>query len=446
MARRWWCDEAAVEERARRALRRRLAGRPEWWQFLQQRWSRKWPGWLSDYREDLELSHDESAAERVLEQLVEWIVAWVADYFCDDPVTAEPGAPPMQPVRPEPSPALDRYRLTLERALARLESDPQVVEVRRLFGRLTPGGVLDVLASPLLARWGLRRWLAAGIPVVHRAERVYDLATREAYWLGQLERLVAVGWSVESARAVVLERSDQHEVYRVVWDGGETLVAVPRAPDVEVVWAVPARRWVLVPIQNRADLPPHWRPWAKEVGGRVVVPVELPVAVVGSPLGVLYRAAAGVMRALGCPPGPALLFLLCGAETFTPELGWSAVFGSWTHATNWVELRVLAGLPRDAVVEAYQQACQRAARWVGSPLAPARPVGPRTLALAEFWSRRAERDQRAVSFEALRREWNAAYPQWRYEHPASFWRALRSAVQRVYRVSLPKRCGTTASE
>jgi len=35
---------------------------------------------------------------------------------------------------------------------------------------------------------------------------------------------------------------------------------VPKRADVELVWAIPAWRWVWVPCGERASVPPHWQP------------------------------------------------------------------------------------------------------------------------------------------------------------------------------------------
>jgi hypothetical protein len=237
----------------------------------------------------------------------------------------------------------------------------------------------------------------------------------------------------------VRERADRCEVYRVSWPDGERLVDVPKRADVELVWAIPAWRWVWVPCGERASVPPHWQPWARESGGRVVVPVELPVAVAGSPLALVYRAVGRVMQTLSCPPGPAALWLLCGPETFRPAVGWSRTFGSRVHSTSWVELTLLVGLPVDAVIDSYRKATAQASKWAGPATPSPRPVDERTLALAEFWCERVEQAGQQPTYEALRRDWNARYPDWRYEHAASFWRALRNSVWAVYRVALPKR-------
>jgi hypothetical protein len=436
MAPTWWRDSDAVEKRVRHVLKKRLAGRGEWLHFLERRWRRKWDDFWPDYAEDFDLATDEGEAEAVLDQLVERFVGWVRDYFVDDEDAAEPATPQAQPVRPKPSPALDRHLLLLERTQKLLERDPFVQEARALFdGRLLgPHEAVDVLSSPLLARWDLARWLRSGLPVHHVAEPVIDLATREAYWREHMERSVAAGWSVEEA----WEQADRCEVYRVLWPGGERLVDVPKRADVELVWAVPAWRWVQVPFRERASVPPHWQPWARESGGRVVVLVELQVAVAGSPLALIYRAVARVMQTLGCPPGPAVLWLLCGPETFRPAVGWSRTFGSWDHSTSWVELTLLAGLPVDVVIDSYRKAVARAARWAGPATPSPRPVDERTLALAEFWFGWVERGGQQPTYEALRRDWNARYPDWRYERASSFWRALRNSVWAVYRVALPK--------
>jgi hypothetical protein len=226
----------------------------------------------------------------VLDPLVERFVDWVRDYFVDDEDAAEMVTPQAQPVRPKPSPALDMHLLLLERARWLLEHDPFVQDARALFnGRLlVPHEAVDVLSSPLLARWDLSRWLRSGLPVHHVAEPVIELATREAYWREHMERSVAASWSVVEVR----ERADRCEVYRVSWSDGERLVDVPKRADVELVWAVPAWRWVQVPFRERASVPPHWQPWVRESGGRVVVLVELHVAVAGSPLALIYRAVA----------------------------------------------------------------------------------------------------------------------------------------------------------
>ena len=188
-------------------------------------------------------------------------------------------------------------------------------------------------------------------------------------------------------------------MYRVWWPGGERLVDVPKRADVELVWAVPAWRWVQVPFRERASVLPHWQPWVRESGGRVVVLMELQVAVAGSPLALIYRAVARVMRTLGCPPGPAVLWLLCGPETFRPAVGWSRTFGSWGHSTSWVELTLLVGLPVDAVIDSYRKATAQASKWAGPATPSLRPVDERTLALAEFWFgwvERAAADRRST--------------------------------------------------
>jgi hypothetical protein len=179
-------------------------------------------------------------------------------------------------------------------------------------------------------------------------------------------------------------------VYRVSWPDGERLVDVPKRADVELVWAIPAWRWVWVPCGERASVRPHWQPWARESGGRVVVPVELPVAVAASPLALVYRAVARVIQTLGCPPGPAALWLLCGLETFRPAVGWSRTFGSRVHSKSWVELTLLVGLPVDAVIDSYRKATAQASKWAGPATPSPRPVDERMLALAEFWCERVE--------------------------------------------------------
>ena len=441
MSQRWWLDERAVKHRAARAVRAALRQRdPEWIAFLERRWERKWRDFWPDYCEDFSVATSEDDAHAVLTQLVERFVDWVADYFVDVdelPRDASAARQP-QPVRVDRSRSLARRQAQLARARWFVSQDARVCKARALLGDrlLAPHEALLVLHSPLLARWDVFSWQRSGLPLVHQAEVVRDSTTIKAYWEERTEALRQAGLDQETAAELVREKGRHSEVVRVTWEGGARLVSVPRVPRIEPALLNREPLWLM--IDDPSHLPPQWLPGSLP-DGPVMIEVNLPIALSGSPLAVVYQAAERVRQVLGYPFVEALRWLLLGESEGSEAVGWgSAHIGDLVVGTAWVELTLATGLPSEEVLAAYRRMVERVSRWLAPGFISTRPLDERTVALARFWHEEVERTGQPVSYEALRRAWNARHPAWGYDHAASFWRALRNSVREVYGVSLPR--------
>jgi len=438
----WWRSEAKVKRRALQAVRAALRQHgPDWVAFLERRWERKWRDIWPDYASDFALAADEAEAEDLLRQLVERLVDWVADYFLEEDVPPDaPDARQPQRIRAERTPSLARRQAQVARLRWLVNREKVVQDARALLGNrlLTAEEALLVLRSPLLARWGLLTWQLSAIPLVHHAEVVFDSATIAAYRNQQVAALRRRGMTEAEATEWVREQQRGREVVRVTWDDGERLVSVPHLPAIERTLLVRDPLWLRIDDPSR--LPPDWR-WPEDVPPQPVwVKVKLPVVLRGSILAHVYQAAERVQQVLGYPFAEAVRWVLTGETEEDAAVGWSSAHvGAIGQGPGWVQLTLATGLPGEVVLMAYRSAVEQVSRWLEPASTSTRPLDERTLALARFWHEEVERTGRAVTYEALRREWNARHPAWSYRHASSFWRALRQAVRDVYGVALPRR-------
>ncbi len=277
----------------------------------------------------------------------------------------------------------------------------------------------------------------AGIPPIHYHDLCYSAATlllhagvdlkTASTMLGHSQITVTADYYSHATSA--LARSALDRLNRLP-------LVDPASPD-ERHGPRSVQRWLR---SRTTQVLPHWAHWAVEApGGRVVVLLTPEPARKGSPLACIYRAARRVQAVLGCPADEALRWVLLGPDRDTWPVGWGSLRTYLTGGPVWVRLTILAGVPTAVVVAVYRQAVEHAARGGHPTLTPARSVDTRTVALARFWHERVERAGRQPTYEALRRDWNTRYPDWRYAHAASFCRALRNSVWAVYRVTPPKR-------
>lgn len=308
----------------------------------------------------------------------------------------------------EPSPWSGGARLAemLERAMWHLAQTREVQRARAVLGggKLAPADAVQVLTSPLLARLTSAEWERLGLPLVHQAQR-------------------------RTPEALAAESPRGDELYEVRWSAGAQLVPLPRLPAL----VTPAE-----PIAFPLDR-----------NGREWLPITLQVAVAGSPLALLYRAARLAPQLGFLSLGWALAWVLCAVTppaerwwwTRLEQPAWYRFPSPYPVTVPQVTLRVLAGVPEGAVGQLYRdflRAARERGDVLGAPaLASPRPVGER--ALARFWHERVERSGERVAYEGLRREWNALHPGWAYRDRKSFWRALRNAVEEIYGIRLARR-------